>query len=92
MKKILLILALFLFLFSYSSEWVNIGGKDYKIESIDTIQQIIICEGWYDISEEDGEYFPVFKGGKGSYFFYGGEKKNVNLSDEMIENLKEETQ
>ena len=85
MKKILLILGLFVFLYSHSSEWVNVKGKDYKIQSIDTAQMIIVCSGYYKVINDSTVNY---LGGSGNYFFYTGAKKSINLSDEMIEDLK----
>ncbi len=87
MKKLLLLLLL-IPLFCFPSEWVNVDGRDYKICKIDTIQQIIVCEGWYDISEVDGEYFAEHKGGFGNYFFYNKEKRDaIKLTKEKLQKI-----
>lgn len=85
MKNILLIFGLLFTLSVYSSEWINVKGKDYKIQFIDTTQMIIVCSGYYEVINDSTVNY---LGGAGNYFFYKGNKKNIKLTDEMIESLK----
>ena len=64
--------------------WKNINNKDYKIATIDLEQGIVVADGYYDISDIEN---PIYLGGKGNYFFYTGEKQNIELTEEEIENL-----
>ncbi len=83
MKKLLLILGVVFFLYSF--EWVNVNSKDYKLVKIDTIQGIVVADGYYDVINDS---IINYLGGAGNYFFYTGQKKNITLTDEMIDNLK----
>ena len=89
MKKTVLIIALLLIaVFMYPSEWINVNNKDYKIQSIDTVQKIVVCSGWYDVKEIDGEYFPEYQGEYGAYFFYNVERDgSIVLTEENVQEI-----
>lgn len=90
MKKLIVIITiLFAVLFVYPSEWINVDSKDYKICKIDTINKVIICSGWYDVIEEDGVFFPEFKGGLGNYFFYNNPERSdaIILTEEKLRQI-----
>lgn len=89
MKKLILIIAImFIGIFAYPSEWINVNGKDYKVCKIDTINQVVITSGWYDVVEKEGEYYPEYKGGLGNYFFYNLERKDaITLTDDKVRKI-----
>lgn len=89
MKKIL-ILSLFLFsLYSYSQDvYKEINTKYYKLAKIDTVQEIVVTDGYFNVINDT---IVNYLGGFGQYFYYEGERKNVNLSARKIEALKIKT-
>lgn len=49
MKKLILVLLVMFAVGLMADEWVNVGGKDYKLVRIDIEQGIVIADGYYDI-------------------------------------------
>ena len=92
MKKLILIV-LFVLLVSIlsSSEWIKVNDVDYKLTKIDTLQNIVIADGYYEITITETDTIITYLGGLGSYFYYKGVKQNITLTDEIINNLIEET-
>ena len=93
MRKIILVVLVLLAicLLAKDKEWINVGGKDFAITKIDTLQGIVIVEGQYDITITAQDTVLVKNGGLGRYFFYEDNPNNtkIKLPDDMKKRLKD---
>ena len=92
MKAIIIIIILSILLSClFADEWMKIKDKDFKITKIDTLQYIVITDGYYDIKITEKDTIITYQGGLGQYFFYEDNNNNTKiiLPKEMKKRLKD---
>jgi len=92
MKKIMIIIFLFVGFTASSQEWIKKDNKDYKLFKIDTVAGIVLSQGAYDIQFTQTDTLIIDKGeGLGAYWFYEGVKKSVDIDKKTQKKLKDKT-
>ena len=93
MKKIIIILGLMVICLTiHSQEWIKKDNKDYKLFKIDSVQEIVVSEGAYNIEFTQTDTLITSKGeGLGAYWFYEGVKKSVDIDKKTQKKLKDKT-
>ena len=90
MKTIIIIAIILFCLLLSADEWIKVKDKDFKITKIDTLQCIVVTDGYYDIKFTEKDTIITYKGGLGQYFFYEDNDNNTKiiLPKEMKKRLK----
>ena len=88
----MIIIFLFVGFTASSQEWIKKDNKDYKLFKIDSVQEIVVSEGAYNIEFTQTDTLITSKGeGLGAYWFYEGVKKSVDIDKKTQKKLKDKT-